>query len=103
MPGTLLAAEFFQKQDRKRKVIMKRSRAVKAGIREIITAKGDESSGRGAQTVKDKPQSLMVSTAVSEVDRQAKTCERFSVQELHAQIWLLQDLTGHPRWMVCRG
>lgn len=44
MPGTLLAAEFFRKQDRNRKVIMKRSRAVKAGIREIITAKGDESS-----------------------------------------------------------
>lgn len=37
MPGTLPAAEFFRKQDRK--VIMKRSRAVKAGIREIITAK----------------------------------------------------------------
>lgn len=53
---------------------MKHSRAAKAGIREIITAKGDESSGWGTQTVKDKPQSLMESTAGSEVDRQAKTC-----------------------------
>lgn len=55
-------------------LIMKHSRAAKAGIREIITAKGDESSGWGTQTVKDKPQSLMESTAGSEVDRQAKTC-----------------------------
>ena len=47
MPGTLPAAEFFQKQDRQRKVITKRSGAAKAGIREIITAKGDESSGTG--------------------------------------------------------
>ena len=58
-------------------LITKHSRAAKAGIREIITAKGDESSGGGvggAQTVKDKPQSLMEFTTRSEVDRQAKTC-----------------------------